>query len=133
MIEVYSFGYKNKIFRDFVYKARDMGINALIDTRFNPNCFRPFWKHSTLVDAIPFFDMEYYHIKNFGNTKYFEKGKIEILNMQNGIKEIEEISDEWDCDKICLLCTCEDLESCHNNIIIKELLKSNSYSYKGRI
>lgn len=133
MIEIYSFGYKNKVFKHFSDALKEKGIRCLIDTRFNPHCFSPFWKKKTLESCTPIYDIDYYHIQELGNTRYFEDGEINIKDLNCGIDRIKDIADDWDCDKICLLCTCENFNTCHNKIIVEELVKDKNFKYKGRI
>lgn len=129
MFELYSFGYKNKRISQFLSIAKSIGIKNIIDTRFNPNCYDPFWKKSNLEKCNGFDGIRYFHIKNLGNIKYFKEGEIEINNLTEGIKEINKIMSDGTIG--CLLCTCKNIETCHNYIILKELEKLNICKYNG--
>lgn len=130
MMELYSFGYKDKLQSHFIERLKEIGIYAVLDTRFNPNCFNVFWKGKTLENQLPLHGIEYYHEKNLGNSRYFEKGTIQIANLEKGIESFKRIFHD---EKVCLLCTCVNFETCHNKIIVENLEKIDNCKYIGRL
>lgn len=134
MIEVYSFGYKGNRFSPFAEKLREQNFDAVIDTRYNPHCYDGFWKKKALEDTLPLYGIKYFHLKELGNKNYHSSDKpIVIKDIKMGFKILHKTLADNSFSKICLICTCEDIESCHNNIIIKELELSNKYYNKGRL
>lgn len=134
MIEIYSFGYKNQRFSPFAEKLQEHKINAVIDTRFNPNCYDAFWQKKGLESTLPLYRVEYLHFKDLGNKNYYDHNlPIEIKDLKLGLQELNQTLKFRGISKICLLCTCSNIKTCHNNMIIKELELSSKYSNKGRL
>lgn len=133
-IEVYSFGYKNNRFSPFAEKLREENFDAVIDTRYNPHCYDGFWKKKSLEESLPLYGIKYFHLKELGNKNYYSSDKpIEIQDIKTGITRLHKNIKYKKFNKICLLCVCENFETCHNRIIINILKKNKSYVYKGRL
>jgi len=134
MIELYSFGYKDNCFSPFAEKLRENKFDAVIDTRFNPNCYDAFWQKKALGIGLPLYGVEYFHFKELGNENYYDSDKpIKIKDIVNGEIRLSNILKAKSFNKICLLCTCMNIDTCHNSIVIKELEKDKNYSYKDRL
>lgn len=134
MIEIYSFGYKDKRFSPFAEKLREENFDAVIDTRYNPNCYDGFWKKKSLEESLPLYGIKYFHFKDLGNENYHSPDRlIKIKDIKMGIMNLQKTLDDKAFSKICLICTCANLESCHNHIIINELENNKNYLYKDRL
>jgi uncharacterized protein (DUF488 family) len=60
----------------------------------------------------------YRHVAALGNRNYKTHDKIQIHNLEIGIRLIE----SWNANVI-LLCACENLEKCHRRVVKNELEK----------
>lgn len=126
----YSYGYKDRPLNGFVEALKEREVKVVIDTRYNPHCFDPFWKFKNLQNEFPLHGMKYHHIKNLGNRTYFQEGEINIDNMEWGINRLR---DRVGNHNFCLLCVCSNIQTCHTRLIVEELIEDDEFNYMGRI
>jgi len=104
--KVYTAGYNNFLSDQFQEKVDQLDC-IIVDIRYNPYSFSPFWQKEYLSRR---YKDKYLHIKELGNKNY-KSGGIKIANWELGIRSLIEIFKE---DKnIILMCACKEVKECH--------------------
>ncbi|HEY0459429.1 MAG TPA: DUF488 family protein [Pyrinomonadaceae bacterium] len=88
---------------------------VLADIRFAPVSRHLQWTKNYLSLMLK---NRYRHVAALGNRNYKTHDKIQIHNLEIGIRLIE----SWNANVI-LLCACENLEKCHRRVVKNELEK----------
>jgi len=113
---IYTFGYNSNSLQYFEAKVKELDA-IVVDVRFNPNSFSPFWTRKNLEKCFS----SYKHVPSLGNKKYKEKGVMEIVDLNSGCEEVISMMElGFNC---ILLCACLNLEECHRKIIAEEISK----------
>jgi uncharacterized protein (DUF488 family) len=116
MINIYTAGYNAWSFYEFKTKIEELGNPLIVDVRYSPYSFNPFWTKKNLTKHFN----NYIHIKNLGNVNYKNGKPIKIYNLDKGCKQLLNSLGK-DYDSCLLLCACEDVEECHRKVIVKKL------------
>ena len=116
MINIYTAGYNAWSFYEFKTKIEELGNPLIVDVRYSPYSFNPFWTKKNLTKHFN----NYIHIKNLGNVNYKNGKPIKIYNLDKGCKQLLNSLCK-DYDSCLLLCACEDVEECHRKVIVKKL------------
>ncbi len=134
MIEIYSFGYKDKRFSKFAEMLQREKVDAVIDTRYNPNCFDSFWNIKNLKSSLPLYNIKYFSFLEFGNVNYrnLEEERV-IKDMPSGLKKLNDVIKNNDLKKICMICVCACYETCHSKIVIDRIIEDENFIFKGRL
>jgi uncharacterized protein (DUF488 family) len=117
MTNIYTAGYNAWSFYEFKAKTEELGKILVVDVRYSPKSFNPFWSKKNLKK---YFGEHYIHIKNLGNVNYRNGKPIKIYNLDKGCKQLLNSLGK-DYDDCLLLCACEDVEECHRKVIVKKL------------
>jgi len=88
---------------------------TLADIRFAPLSQHLRWTKDYLTVLLK---NRYRHVAALGNRNYKTGGKIQIHNLEIGIRLLE----SWETNVI-LMCACEELENCHRRVVKNELEK----------
>ena len=114
MKNIYTVGYKAWSFYEFKTKVEELGDIPVIDVRYSPYSFNPFWTKKNLKKHFK----SYIHIRNLGNVNYKNGKPIKIYNLDKGCKQLLEKIGDNNC---LLLCACEDFDKCHRKVIVETL------------
>ena len=112
--KVYTAGYNNFLSDTFQKKVDELNA-IIIDIRYNPYSFSPFWQKEYLSRR---YQDKYIHIPELGNKNYKTSG-IKIADWEKGLRYLIEIFKEN--KNIVLMCACEELEKCHRAWIAQKL------------
>ena len=115
-MKIYTVGYNAWSFYEFKTKIEELD-NILVDVRYSPNSFNPFWGKKNLLKH---FKGNYVHIPNLGNVNYKNGKPIKVCNIDKGCKQLLKQIGDNDC---LLLCACEDVETCHRKVVAAELYR----------
>ena len=109
---LYTLGYKDWSFYDFLEKVEELGV-TVIDVRFSPKGYNPFWSKSNLDKSLK---SNYIHIQELGNKNYNDLLKpIEVVDIEVGSRQVIGYLDlDFDC---LLLCACSDVDKCHRRVV----------------
>lgn len=86
---------------------------VLADIRFAPTSRHLQWTRNYLSLMLK---NRYRHVAALGNRNYKTHDRIQIHNLEIGIRLIE----SWDANVI-LMCACAELENCHRRVVKNEL------------
>lgn len=117
-INIYSIGYKNVLPSELSRIVDDLDA-TLIDIRYAPTSFSPFWKKDFLQGL---YNDKYLHIKDLGNINFNNNNDIKILDLERGIDNVL----NGNFKNVIFMCACEDLNECHRKIIKEYLMKKYS-------
>jgi len=112
---IYTVGYQNITRKNLFSKLNEFN-SLLIDIRFSPYSFSPFWQKKELESTLK---DKYVHIKELGNINYNNNKKIEIYDLEKGMEKLKQFIEE-DVN-FCLMCSCKDFSSCHRSLISQEI------------
>jgi len=116
MIKIYTAGYKVWSFYEFKTKVEELGKILVVDVRYSPYSFNPFWTKKNLKKHFE----NYIHIANLGNVNYKNGRPIKIYSLDKGCKQLLNSLGK-DYNACLLLCACEDVEKCHRKVIVEKL------------
>jgi uncharacterized protein (DUF488 family) len=85
----------------------------LADIRFSPRSRHLQWTRDYLSLMLR---ERYRHVPALGNRNYKTHDKIQIHNLEIGVRLIQ----SWDAN-VVLLCACAELENCHRRVVKAEL------------
>jgi len=114
-MKIYTIGYNAWSFYEFKTKIEELGNILIVDVRYSPKSFNPFWGKKNLLKH---FKGNYVHIPNLGNINYKNGKPIKVCNLDKGCKRLLKQIGDNDC---LLLCACEDVETCHRKVVANEL------------
>jgi uncharacterized protein (DUF488 family) len=119
---IYTFGYYGKALADFKAKVGQLGA-IVIDIRLVPQSQHfPEWRSKNL-HAV--FIKNYVHLPELGNKGFKEK-RIDIADLETGLRMVEGLSLESD---LVLLCACKYYDKCHRKAVA-EPLQAQGYGVK---
>ena len=112
--KIFMAGYRNFLSDQFRKIVDDLDA-IIVDVRYNPYSYDPFWHIDMLSKE---YNNKYIHIRKLGNKTYKEKGKIEIVDLDEGCRIVTSLLIN---KNVILLCACEDINVCHRKVIAKAL------------
>ena len=112
-MKIYTVGYNVWSFYEFKIKIEELGNILVVDVRYSPKSFNPFWIKSNLKKHF-----NYTHISDLGNVNYKNGKPIKIHNLDKGCAKLLKLIGFDDC---ILLCACANVEECHRKVIVEKL------------
>ena len=112
---IYTVGYLNITRKNLFNVVKDLNA-ILVDIRYVPYSYSPFWKKQELEKC---FFGKYVWIKELGNINYDNKS-IEIFNIEDGCEKLFKL----DKENIFLMCACQNFDKCHRKFVA-EYLRDN--------
>lgn len=112
---IYTVGYQNITRKNLISKLAELNC-ILVDIRFSPYGFSPFWNKNELENVL---GEKYVHIKELGNVNYKNGKQIEIDDLDEGMKRLEVLLEIH--KNICLMCSCKNFPECHRSFLSREI------------
>ncbi|CAN5306305.1 hypothetical protein BH10ACI1_BH10ACI1_01840 [soil metagenome] len=113
---IFATGYADKDINDLKPLIESLSA-ILVDIRFTPYSQVMVWRKVYLKTLL---GKKYLHIPNLGNREFKEQNKISIQNLHLGIETLLSLN-----TNSLLFCACAAQETCHRQVIIKELQKKS--------
>ena len=85
---------------------------VVVDIRYSTKSRVPHWTNGYLLTLL---GRDYKWNQFLGNRNY-KSGPIEIVDMVVGIRMLN-----WETKNIILLCACKNRETCHRDVVAKEI------------
>lgn len=133
---LYTIGYENSSFEDFVTKLKNLDIKKLIDVRQIPLSRKKGFSKSYLSKNLPNYGISYIHLKELGSSKYLRQKLHKDKNYKYFFREYHDYLDTQRevlkelhtliiNETSCLMCYEKSAQNCHRLIISQEIKKIN--------
>ncbi len=139
---VHTIGYEGSSIEDFIATLLLAKISVLVDIRELPLSRKKGFSKNILANALDQHGIEYVHLKGLGDPKEgrdaaragdFKKFlKIFTKHMKSEVAKMDmvEATEIAKKERACFLCFERDHETCHRNIVVKELIKNTGQKVK---
>lgn len=129
---LFTIGYARATQDALVASLLDAGVEVLVDVRAIAASRRAGFAKSSLKAAVEAAGMEYVHFRHLGTPKEGREaarrgdhatlervysGQLELPEALAQMAQLQALANE---QRVCLLCYCEDAESCHRSLLADE-------------
>ena len=113
MPAIYTIGYHSLRLHDLLTVIKSKNLR-LIDVRFSPKSRNAAWRQEHLVKML---GERYVHVPEFGNVNYWNNEPIRLADPEKGYERVAPYLETG----VCLLCVCQDVETCHRKVVAEYL------------
>jgi uncharacterized protein (DUF488 family) len=116
--QIYTLGYTGRQPADLAALVNQLDA-TLFDIRFSPMSRIPHWRRSALESLL---GDRYRWVQALGNRNYKNGGRIELVDYEAGLREIE-TNLVMNNRPVILMCACKDYSLCHRSMLAVMLSK----------
>lgn len=120
MPKIFTIGYGNRKFDDFVALLKRFDIELIIDVRHFPTSKWPEFVKENLQRTLPAMGIGYVHIRELGGYRGGYGNYTQTQEFKQGLKELMKLARE---KSSAIMCVESYPSACHRRFIAKELKK----------
>jgi uncharacterized protein (DUF488 family) len=118
--KIFTVGYGNRKFDDFVELLRRFGIELIIDVRRFPTSKWPEFVKENLQRTLPIKGVDYVHIRELGGYRGGYGDYTKTREFRQALKELMKLARE---KPSAIMCVESSPSACHRRFIARELKK----------
>lgn len=122
-MKIYTVGYGDKSFEQFVSILKKHGIERIVDVRSFPQSKWKEYTKETLKQSLPNHEITYSHLPQLGG--YRNQGYQQYMKTQEFKKGIEKLIDMSSKAKTAIMCLESYPSGCHRRFISQRLQEKN--------
>ncbi|BBC72853.1 conserved hypothetical protein [Altererythrobacter sp. B11] len=131
---IFTIGYAHATQPALVSALTDAGVELLADVRYLPLSRRPGFSKNSLRAAVEEAGVAYRHFRDLGTPAegraaarrgdHAELARIYSgqLELPQALAQMAELRALAEQQRVCLLCYCEERETCHRGLLVEALL-----------
>jgi len=120
MRKIYTIGYGNRKFEDFVALLERFGIKLVIDVRRFPTSKWPEFVKENLQSSLPARGIGYTHLRELGGYRGGYERYTQTPEFKRALEELVELASE---EPSVIMCVESYPSACHRRFVAKELEK----------